>query len=152
MAQPGKSFQQTLKELWDLLRTYAQQETIGPLKNLGRQLGMGIGGSLSFALGWFLVVLGIMRLLQTHSLPGIGNWFMVHNWTIYILAVVLIALAALVTVREARKGHGLPVHEPRAELLIPDPVLEAEPEPGPEAEETQGAVVPAPGGDERIEP
>jgi hypothetical protein len=92
VAQSPKSFQETIRELWELLKGYAQQETVGPLKNLGRRIGFGVAGSLLFSLGWFLVTLGVMRLLQTHTLPLAGDWFRVHDWAVYGVALVLLGI------------------------------------------------------------
>ena len=35
----------------DLVKTYAQQETVGPLKGAGRWLGMGVAGAARVGLG-----------------------------------------------------------------------------------------------------
>jgi hypothetical protein len=64
LPQP-KSFQQVFQELWDLLKSYAQQETIGPLKNLGNQFKWGMAGSLFITLGIFLLTMSVLRGLQT---------------------------------------------------------------------------------------
>jgi hypothetical protein len=103
VAKSSKSFQETFKELWELLKGYARQETVEPLKNLGRRIGLGIAGSLLFALGWFLVTLGTMRLLQTHTLPGVGDWFMVHDWAIYGIALALLIIGILGALRKIRR-------------------------------------------------
>lgn len=60
-----KSFQQVFSELWDLLKSYAQQETIGPLKSLGYQLAWGLAGSICVMLGVFLFAMAALRALQT---------------------------------------------------------------------------------------
>lgn len=102
MAQQSKSFQETIKELWELCRAYARQETVGPLKYLGRRIGLGVAGSLLFGTGWFLVTLGAMRLLQTHTPPLVGNWFHVHDWAVYGVALVVLGIGILGVVRKIR--------------------------------------------------
>jgi hypothetical protein len=102
VAQSPKSFQETIRELWELLKGYAQQETVGPLKNLGRRIGFGVAGSLLFSLGWFLVTLGAMRVLQTHTLPGLGDWFRVHDWAVYGVALVLLGIGMFGAFRKIR--------------------------------------------------
>ena len=87
MAQAPKSVQQVIQELWELLKAYAQQETIGPIKTLGTQIGWGLAGTFSFALGYVLIVLGVMRFLQTHS----PEWWRPHNYLNYFVAVVMLA-------------------------------------------------------------
>ena len=38
-----KSLPTLASELWDLVRAYAKQETIEPLKGIGRFIGFGLG-------------------------------------------------------------------------------------------------------------
>lgn len=82
------------RELYDLLVAYARQETTEPLKGLGQYLSYGAGGSIMVALGSTLLVIGVLRLLQTETGSTFtGNW----SWAPYLLtllvAVVIIALA-----------------------------------------------------------
>ena len=98
MPQAPKSFQQVLQELWELLKAYAKQETVGPLKDLGRQIGLGLGGALAFSLGYFLIVLGILRFLQFHT----PEWYRPHNWGSYFIAALLLAGAIYVAIRKVR--------------------------------------------------
>jgi len=91
----AKTWQQTLQELWELLRDYAKQETVGPLKSLGARVGKGLGGSVLVTLGYFLIVLGVMRFLQTHV-----SFTMEHNWLPYLAAVVMIAAMMFLAYRK----------------------------------------------------
>lgn len=89
MPQP-KSFQQVFQELWDLLKSYAQQETVGPLKNLGNQFKWGMAGSMFVALGIFLLTMFVLRAMQT-QVPFFRDnvgW----NWGPYFVAFVVLAL------------------------------------------------------------
>ena len=52
-------------ELKDLVVTYAKQETVEPLKNVGRFVAFGIAGSFVLATGLLLLVLALLRALQT---------------------------------------------------------------------------------------
>lgn len=54
-------------ELKDLIVTYARQETVDPLKTLGRYLGFGITGALLIGLGWVFALLALLRGLQRIS-------------------------------------------------------------------------------------
>ncbi len=98
MPQAPKSFQQVLQELWELLKAYAVQETVGPLKDLGRQIGLGLAGALAFSLGYFLIVLGILRALQFHT----PDWYRPHNWVSYFVAAVLLGGAIFLAIRKVR--------------------------------------------------
>jgi len=94
---PPKSWQQTLQELWELLKDYAAQETIGPLKNLKRQASYGLAGSMCVALGAFLLAVSILRLLQTHV-----QWTEDHNWSQYGIAVLFLVLVCGLAARKMK--------------------------------------------------
>ena len=54
-------------DAFQLTVDYLKQETIEPLKGLGRFLYMGIAGSFFLAGGILLILIGILRLLQTET-------------------------------------------------------------------------------------
>ena len=91
MRMPGKhqpkSVSDIARELWELTQAYAKQETIDPLKNLGRYLGFGLAGSLFVSLGGALLSLGLLRLLQTVDAFD-GSWSFVP----YLLVLVALAV------------------------------------------------------------
>jgi hypothetical protein len=86
--QQPKSVADIARELWELTQAYAKQETIDPLKNLGRYLGFGLAGSLFVSLGGALLSLGLLRLLQTVDAFD-GAWSFVP----YLLVLVVLAVA-----------------------------------------------------------
>ena len=96
MANAPKSFQQVLQELWDLLKDYARQETLGPLKNLGWQLKWGVPGAFFVALGVFLLSIGILRGLDW------APWFPNHTYMAYLVVVVFLAVVLGLTWRKMR--------------------------------------------------
>ena len=53
--------------MWELTVAYAKQETVDPLKGLGRFLGYGVSGSLVFGFGALLLLLSLLRALQTET-------------------------------------------------------------------------------------
>ena len=53
-----------ITELKDLVAGYAKQQTVDPLKTLGRYLGYGFAGSMVMGLGFFLLLLALLRALQ----------------------------------------------------------------------------------------
>lgn len=60
---------------------YVKQETIGPLKGLGRFLAWGVGGSLLIGLGVLLLLLGALRVLQDETGSALsGSW----SWVPYV--------------------------------------------------------------------
>lgn len=77
------------RELFDLLVAYAKQETTDPLRGLGRYLGFGAGGSVFMALGSLLVVIGVLRVLQTET----GSTFTGSlSWIPYLIALAVAAV------------------------------------------------------------
>ena len=101
----AKGIPEVASELWELTTAYARQETIDPLKGLGRFLGYGIGGAIALGIGLVLLMLAGLRALQTETGSTFaGNW----SWAPYLIVLavgcVLIALAlARIT---KRKGPG----------------------------------------------
>ncbi|HUS62729.1 MAG TPA: phage holin family protein [Acidimicrobiales bacterium] len=100
-----KSIPEVVSDLWELTTSYAKQETIDPLKGLGRFLGFGIGGAIALGVGVVLLLLAGLRALQTEtSTTFTGNL----SWAPYLIIVavgtVLIALALLRVTK--RKGPG----------------------------------------------
>jgi hypothetical protein len=93
-----KSIPQVLSELWEMLVTYAKQETVQPLKGLFRFVGVGVGAMLLLGTGVLLMSVSVLRLLQTKEpfgwqLSGSLN-FIPYLVSLLVLGV-LIALAVL---------------------------------------------------------
>ncbi len=100
-----KGIPEVASELWDLTVSYAKQETIDPLKGLGRFLGFGIGGAIFLGLGVVLILLAGLRALQTET----GTTFTGNlSWAPYLIAVAVgIMLIGLAVARVSkRKGPG----------------------------------------------
>jgi hypothetical protein len=92
-------------ELMQLTIDYAKQETIDPLKGLGRFLGFGVLGAVALGIGVSLLVLGGLRFLQTETGSTFtGNW----SWAPYpitaLAGLIVIGLALLRITK--RKGPG----------------------------------------------
>lgn len=107
--QPERSAQHREKgtaevagELWDLLKTYARQETVDPIKGVGRFLTFGVPGSILLAMGGLFLSLGLLRALQTQT----GQHLTGHlNWVPYLVTLVVAGLlAALATRAIGRTG------------------------------------------------
>jgi peptidoglycan biosynthesis protein MviN/MurJ (putative lipid II flippase) len=78
-----------------LVIDYVKQETLTPLKGLGRYLLFGIAGSLALCVGLVLLLIALLRALQTET----GTTFAGHlDWLPYVIvcaaAVLIIGLAA----------------------------------------------------------
>ena len=86
--------QQTIRELKELVIAYAKQETVDPLKGLGRYVAFGVLGALLLGIGVMFLAIGALRALQGDSRGPhfIGNW----SWAPYAIVVVgAFAIAAL---------------------------------------------------------
>lgn len=80
-----KSAGSELSELIDLLKRYVLQETVGPLKTMGRSIGFGAGAALLLGLGGVFLLIGVLRVLQTETGTALtGDW----SWAPYFLTVV----------------------------------------------------------------
>lgn len=90
-----------------LVIDYVKQETLTPLKGLGRYLLFGIVGSIMLCVGLALLLVAALRLLQEET----GTFFSgTMSWAPYVIvggaAVVLIGLAAWRIARgPARRRH-----------------------------------------------
>jgi hypothetical protein len=73
---------------------YLKQETIEPLRGLGRFLYMGILGSFFLAFGVLLMLIGILRLLQTETGSTLtGDWSWVPYAVVVVIGIGIIAVA-----------------------------------------------------------
>jgi hypothetical protein len=87
----GAPLPQLVLELRDLVVTYVKQETVVPLRQLGRYAGFGIGGALLLGLGVVLLGVGALRALQTETGDTFtGDW----SWVPYLIMVVALLLGA----------------------------------------------------------
>lgn len=104
MASGSKSTTELLSELRALVVDYAKQETIDPLKTLGRYLGYGLAGSFLIALGGLFVSVGLLRLLQTETGSTFdGGWSFVPYLLVLVVAVVVLILLGLAVARSKRQ-------------------------------------------------
>ncbi len=79
-----------LAELRSLVVAYLKQETVEPIKRLGRFLALGVAGSALTAIGLLLLALAGLRALQTETGEVFdGNW----SWAPY--GIVLTGCAAV---------------------------------------------------------
>ncbi len=102
MGPTNSSIAETLKDLWALLKAYGKQETVDPLKVLGRYLGFGIGGAILLSLGGFFLALSALRALQTQT----GDVF-ADTWSFVPYFIVLVALVGIVVLAVSRINKGL---------------------------------------------
>lgn len=88
-----KSAGQQVQELKDLVVGYAKQETVDPLKGLGKYVAFGLGGAILLGTGTIFVGIALLRFLQTsgwEAVDGRGN----SRWVPYAITVVFFAIVA----------------------------------------------------------
>jgi Putative Actinobacterial Holin-X, holin superfamily III len=100
-----KSLGETISDIVELLKAYAKQETLEPLKRLGRYLGFGVAGSILIATGLFLLMLAALRALQTETGSTFtGSW----SWAPYAIVIVgtlLVAALFLSFIKPSKGGR-----------------------------------------------
>ncbi len=96
-AQPSAaSLPQLVLELRDLVVAYLKQETIVPLKALGRYIAFGVVGAVFLGLGATLLAVGGLRALQTETGDTFtGDW----SWAPYGIVFVALTLGGVFTWR-----------------------------------------------------
>lgn len=104
-ASNDSSLPTTVSELVELVKAYAKQETVGPLKGLGRSVALGVAGSLVVSIGVVLLALAGLRALQTETGSTFdGSW----SWAPYLLTLlgvaVVIGLALAATRKRSANG------------------------------------------------
>jgi hypothetical protein len=85
-------------EAIDLVKAYARQETVAPLKNLKRFVGFGMAGGLCIALGIFFLALSGLRYMQSHRFFGqhlTGNWSWVPYMIVFVFGLGIATLFAM---------------------------------------------------------
>ncbi len=74
-------------EVIDLVKSYARQETMAPMRGAGRWAAWGTAGAILLGTGTMLLVLGLLRLLQNELAPTFsGRWMSLLP---YVAALVL---------------------------------------------------------------
>jgi hypothetical protein len=102
---PSKSISEVVSELWVLTTTYAKQQTIDPLRGIGRFLAFGVAGAVCWGIGLVLLLLAGLRALQTQTSDTFGgNW----SWAPYLIVLVVgtILMVIGLTRITRRKGPG----------------------------------------------
>lgn len=99
-ATRDKTPKEQLNELLGLVVAYAKQETIGPLRSLGRFLIWGVIGALLMTAAGILLTLAAIRAVQTEAAPHVsGNL----SWLPYIGGIIVAAVFAGLAVRRISK-------------------------------------------------
>ena len=81
------------RELVDLVIAYAKQETLEPLKGLGKKAALGLGGALLLGIGGIFCSVAALRAMQSET-----EFFEEHNlsYVPYFLTVVILVVLSLI--------------------------------------------------------
>jgi hypothetical protein len=91
---------------------YVKQETLGPIKGLGRFLVWGLAGSFAIAIGLLLLLVGVLRLLQEETGRTLtGNWSWVPYFAVGLLGLLLAGVAAWRIAAGPAKKRNAPKHK-----------------------------------------
>jgi Putative Actinobacterial Holin-X, holin superfamily III len=89
--QDTKSIQVLVREFFELAVAYLKQETLDPLKALGRFVAFGLAGAICLSTGAVLVGVGGLRALQRETnLHWTGDW----SWLPYLIVVLFCLIVA----------------------------------------------------------
>ena len=90
-----------IADQFELIKNYARQETLDPLKGAGRWVGMGLLGSVLLIIGGISMTIALLRLLQEETGSNFtGNL----SWLPYLITMgVLIVVMALLGLRIRKK-------------------------------------------------
>ena len=95
-SSPSAPLPQLVLEVRDLVITYVKQETIIPIRQLGRYVMFGVIGSFLLGLGVVLLGVGGLRALQTETGDTFtGDW----SWAPYGITVLAMLFGGLLTWR-----------------------------------------------------
>jgi len=96
----GASIQRDLEEVRDLFIRYFKEQTLQPLKDLGRFVLFGALGSIFVAFGVVVGLLGLLRMIQD-LFPVLDGSL---SFVPYLIVVVLAALVAAIVVQRIFAG------------------------------------------------
>ncbi len=85
-----------------LIKDYARQETLGPLKGAGRWIGLGLAGAVLIGTATAFLVLGLLRLVQTEW-PGTfdGRGMRLLPYLFGLIFCVLVAVLAFLRINKS---------------------------------------------------
>lgn len=100
-SRPRTDVPPSIGDVIDTVTEYAKQETLGPLRGAGRWLGFGAAGALLLGIGLSLVLLGLLRLLQTEWERSASGSL---SWLAYLVVLVVCVVVLVVTLQRINKS------------------------------------------------
>jgi len=90
------------RELVDLTVSYAKQETIDPLRTIGRRVGLGVLGSAVASVGLIFLFVGVLRLVQVEARPHLLG---AMSWVPYLAAIAVAGVVAAFALKQIGAGR-----------------------------------------------
>jgi hypothetical protein len=85
-----------------LIVDYIKQETLDPVKGLGRYVVFGVLGAVALSIGLVVLTVGLLRLLQGET----GSTFTGNlSWVPYVICTVVVILIAFLAVKAISRGQ-----------------------------------------------
>jgi hypothetical protein len=80
----------------ELVKDYARQETLGPIKGAGRWLAAGAAGAVLLGTGCVFLVLGVLRLVQNEFGKSFrGSWMILLPYLFaFVASLAVMGVAA----------------------------------------------------------
>jgi hypothetical protein len=89
----------------DMVKRYARQQTLDPLRGLGRYVGFGLLGSFLLAIGILLLGMSALRALQFETGDVFdGGWSWVPYVIVAVAMAIVIAIAVALISRDPRRS------------------------------------------------
>jgi hypothetical protein len=89
-----------------LVKEYARQETLGPLRGAGRWLAAGAAGAILIGVGVAFLALGLLRMLQTEVKWFDGRWASIVPYLAALIVCVLVMAVALARINRKSLEKG----------------------------------------------
>jgi hypothetical protein len=100
-AKANQAHDVSVGEIIDYVKAYAKQETLGPLKGAGNWLGYGFAAATALGLGLVLLLVGLLRMLQTEwERSASGNL----SWLPYLIVLIVAAVLLALTLMRIKKA------------------------------------------------
>ena len=91
----------SIPELIDYFRSYVMQETVDPLRGVGRWLAFGAAGAFCLGLGLVIVLLGVLRVIQEEwDESSSGSW----SWVAYLITLLVAVGLLVITLMRIKKS------------------------------------------------
>ena len=82
----------SFSEVVDLVRAYVRQQTVAPLRGVGRWVAFGLFGGTLLVIGLVFLALGLLRGLQTVEVLD-GGWSFVPYFAVLFSGIVVMGFA-----------------------------------------------------------